>query len=158
MTNDPKNPHVYPHNWTEDCEYTGKTQVTQFGMTLRDHVAVTALPQVLLAWRGSRPYDFEDCAGDAENIADTCYRLADEFIKRREITTDMIKKIEQCKAFKRLEAFKQNILMKRDNRLKIEEQIVIARNAGVDAWQPPNDFPKPWAEIVKEVVTNELNK
>lgn len=70
----------------------------------------------------------------------------------------MINEIQNTKAFKKLLGFQQKLLLKRENRLKFEEQIVIARNAGVDAWQPPDDFPKHWAEIVKEIVIKELKK
>lgn len=66
----------------------------------------------------------------------------------------MIKQIENSKAYRKIEGFKQQLLMKRDNRLKIEEQIVIARNAGADAWQPPESFPPHWAAIVREIANN----
>jgi hypothetical protein len=69
----------------------------------------------------------------------------------------MIQQIENTTAFKHLEGFKQTILMKRDNRLKIEEEIVNARNSGVDNWQPPKDFTPHWREIVKEVLTDHIN-
>lgn len=67
----------------------------------------------------------------------------------------MIATIENTDAYKQLEGFKQTILMKRDNRLRIEEEIVTARNAGLDAWHPPAGFPTSWAAIVREIITDE---
>lgn len=80
-----ENPPIYPHEGTEFCD-TGNInlKVTKPGLLLRDHIAITAMPEILRTWRGSRPFDFEWNGGDAENIADACYRLADEMLKRRQ--------------------------------------------------------------------------
>jgi len=56
-------------------------KVTQSGLRLRDYIAISAMPEVVRSLHENRPYGF-----DAENIADTCYRLADEMLKRRQKT------------------------------------------------------------------------
>jgi len=62
-----------------------RPSVTKKDFTIRDQFAIAALPQVMLSWRGGRPYDFEDCAGDAENIAINSYLMADAMLKQREL-------------------------------------------------------------------------
>lgn len=64
----------------------------------------------------------------------------------------MTQQIENTKAYKGMDGFKQDIIMKRSNRLQIEEAVVTARNIGYELWEKGTDFSASWKNIVKELV------
>lgn len=61
-------------------------------------------------------------------------------------------KIDETKAFKDLNAISQQMIMKRVNRLQVEEQIIIARNIGIEQWLKQNPLQERWQQIVIEIV------
>lgn len=79
----PKNPSAFP------LYVKNETQNLIFpGMTLRDYFAAQALPSVMNDWSRysipNRKFDFFMNGGDAENIAEQAYLLADSMLKQRE--------------------------------------------------------------------------
>jgi len=64
----------------------------------------------------------------------------------------MTEKIENSKAFKSLQQFQKDLVIKRDNRLKIEDAVIIARNIGVDNWKRGTSLSKKWHAIVEEII------
>ena len=63
--------------------------------------------------------------------------------------------IENAKAFKALEPHAQKMVIKRANRVQIEDAIIQARNIGVEQWKTQKVICNQWAAIVIEIVTNE---
>ncbi|MDV6170213.1 hypothetical protein R1T16_17385 [Flavobacterium sp. DG1-102-2] len=66
----------------------------------------------------------------------------------------MTKQIENTKAYKDLDSFKQDIVMKRSNRLQIEDAVVTARAITFEKWQESTSFSASWQNIVKEVLAS----
>lgn len=67
-------------------------------------------------------------------------------------------KIDQTKSYLRLEKFSQQMVMKRVNRLQIEEEIIIARNIGLEQWHKQTPLQERWKNIVIEIINNETTK
>lgn len=67
----------------------------------------------------------------------------------------MIQIILQTKAFKALPQFSKFMAIKRVNRVKIEEEIVIARNIGLEQWKKQTPLQANWQAIVEEIITKE---
>lgn len=64
-------------------------------------------------------------------------------------------KIENSKAFTKLEKFKQALVLKRDNRLQIEQAIVSARTLTINVWKQHTTLPPHWQAIVEEIINSE---
>jgi hypothetical protein len=90
MTPEERNPAAFPFK-SIDFEASAEAKTNIYdgysqGMTLRDYFAAKAMDQVIFSWRNfNRVIDFEDRAGDAENIAKNCYLLADAMLKARQL-------------------------------------------------------------------------
>jgi hypothetical protein len=65
----------------------------------------------------------------------------------------MINEIQNTKAFKKLLGFQQKLLLRRDNRLTIQDAVITAKAIGIENWNPPGSMPPHWQAIVKELVT-----
>lgn len=63
----------------------------------------------------------------------------------------MIDQIKNTKAYKKLAPFQQSLLLKRDNRKKIEDAVITARAIGIDLWKNNNKLPNNWRGIVEEL-------
>ena len=82
MANKPENPPAFPESYVgNDIPHEG----IGGGMTLRDYFA----GQYLQTFVDATPeYEFEDGETAANNIAKTCYFMADEMLKQREAAND----------------------------------------------------------------------
>lgn len=69
-----KNPQAFP---CIDTDYL------QEGMTLRDYMAAKAMPHIQRSYWDGRGIDYEMVGGDADNIAEQSYLLADAMLKAR---------------------------------------------------------------------------
>lgn len=67
----------------------------------------------------------------------------------------MTRQIENSVAFGKLATFQQRLVIRRENRLKIEEAITIARNVGYGKWAESSTMSSQWKAIVKELVQDE---
>lgn len=56
--------------------------------------------------------------------------------------------IENTVAFKALDLIAQKMILKRANRIQVEEEIVIARNIGLDVWGKQTPLQERWKKIV----------
>lgn len=63
--------------------------------------------------------------------------------------------IENSKAFKALEPHVKKMVIKRANRVQIEDAIIQARNIGVEQWKTQTGICNKWAAIVIEIINNE---
>ncbi|GGB82844.1 hypothetical protein GCM10007424_23590 [Flavobacterium suaedae] len=69
----------------------------------------------------------------------------------------MTQEIQNTEAFKKLAKFQQTLLIKRDNRIQIQDAIIQARNIGYLEWESNNKtFPPAWKGIVKELAPIEI--
>ena len=64
-------------------------------------------------------------------------------------------KIDQTQAYKALNPISQKLVMKRVNRIQIEDEIIICRNVGVDKWKAQTPLQERWQAIVIEIVDKE---
>lgn len=64
-------------------------------------------------------------------------------------------KIEETKAFKALHPLVQKMVLKRANRIDIEDQIIIARTIGLEKWKVQTGLQERWKAIVIEIIKNE---
>ncbi|MGM8362111.1 hypothetical protein ACSV4D_09375 [Flavobacterium sp. ARAG 55.4] len=62
--------------------------------------------------------------------------------------------IENSKAYQSFEPHAQQMVIKRVNRLKIEDAIIQARHLGLEQWNSQTDLPHKWRSIVKEIVSS----
>ncbi|MBS1535330.1 MAG: hypothetical protein JST78_09650 [Bacteroidetes bacterium] len=63
--------------------------------------------------------------------------------------------IQDTKAFKELNEISQRLVLKRVNRTTIEDQIIIARNIGIETWLKSNPLQARWQSIVIEIIKTE---
>lgn len=66
-------------------------------------------------------------------------------------------KIHETKAFKELQPLSQQMVLKRINRIQIEDQIIIARTIGIEKWKNQNPLQERWRKIVIEIIQEENN-
>ncbi|WP_264521184.1 hypothetical protein [Flavobacterium sp. N1994] len=64
-------------------------------------------------------------------------------------------KIEQTEAFKSMSSLSQELVLKRINRINIEDQIIIARTIGLEKWKLQTGLQERWQKIVIEIIENE---
>lgn len=70
----------------------------------------------------------------------------------------MILQIQETKAFNNLPGLSQALILKRVNRLQIEDAIIIARTIGVENWKKQTGLQGRWQSIVVEVLQNEESR
>ncbi len=82
----PNNPKAFPSGTADTGEKFGDSPLNE-GMTLRDYFAAKALPEIIRQWsRFDKSIDYKDSnQGDAENITEQSYYLADAMLKQREL-------------------------------------------------------------------------
>ena len=61
-------------------------------------------------------------------------------------------KIDQTQAYQRLNDVAKMMVVKRANRLQIEDGVIQAKNLGFEVWNNQTNLPYKWREIVKEIV------
>lgn len=66
-------------------------------------------------------------------------------------------KIDQTKAFVQLQPLSQQMILKRVNRIQIEDAIIIARTIGIEKWKEQTPLQERWKMIVIEIVENDNN-
>ena len=64
----------------------------------------------------------------------------------------MIKQIENTKAYKGLQKFQKDLVIRRDNRLKIEDAVITARSIGIEDWKKGTELSTKWQAIVEELI------
>ncbi|GIZ10264.1 hypothetical protein [Flavobacterium sp. UMI-01] len=67
----------------------------------------------------------------------------------------MKEKIEATNAFKTLEPLAQRMVSKRANRIQIEDNIIQARNLGLEQWKTQTALCNKWQTIVEQVIKSE---
>lgn len=60
--------------------------------------------------------------------------------------------IENTAAFQELNTISQKMLLKRANRIQVEEEIIIAINVGLAQWKKQTPLQARWQEIVEQIV------
>ena len=66
-------------------------------------------------------------------------------------------KIQNTKMYNSLSELSQKLIIKRVNRTKIEEEIIIARNVGLEQWKAQTPLQERWKSIVIEIIEHELD-
>lgn len=66
-------------------------------------------------------------------------------------------KIDQTEAFKKLQPLSQQMVLKRVNRIEIEDAIIIARTIGIEKWRAQTPLQERWKHIVIEIIEAENN-
>lgn len=64
-------------------------------------------------------------------------------------------KIDETTAYKASEPMVQQMIMKRVNRVEIEDQIIIARTIGLAKWKTQTGLQARWQKIVIEIIESE---
>lgn len=64
----------------------------------------------------------------------------------------MTAQIEKTEAYDKLAQFQKELVIKRANRLQIENAIIVVGTIGYDNWEKTTKFPSHWRAIVKELV------
>lgn len=64
-------------------------------------------------------------------------------------------KIDQTKAYQAMTPMVQKMIMKRCNRIQIEEEAIICRNIGVEVWKNQTPLQERWKAIVMEIINQE---
>jgi hypothetical protein len=67
-------------------------------------------------------------------------------------------KIQETKAFKKLQPLSQQMVLKRVNRIEIEDAIIIARTIGIEKWRTQTPLQERWKQIVIEIIQKEINE
>ena len=62
-------------------------------------------------------------------------------------------KIDQTQAYQRLNDVAKIMVVKRANRLQIEDAVIQAKNIGLEVWNAQTNLPHKWREIVEEILT-----
>ena len=63
-------------------------------------------------------------------------------------------KIDQTQAYQRLNDVAKMMVVKRANRLQIEDAVIQAKNLGLEVWNTQTNLPHKWREIVEEILKN----
>ncbi|WP_293871667.1 hypothetical protein, partial [Flavobacterium sp.] len=66
-------------------------------------------------------------------------------------------KIDETKAFAALEPMVKKMVLKRVNRVGIEDEIIIARTIGLDKWKAQTGLQERWKTIVVEIIKLETD-
>lgn len=67
-------------------------------------------------------------------------------------------KITDTEAYKALPELSQKMVMKRINRIEIEDQIIICRTVGIEKWKTITPLGPRARSIVEEIIKNEQNE
>ena len=64
-------------------------------------------------------------------------------------------KIDQTKTFLLLQPLSQQMVLKRVNRIQIEDAIIIARTIGLEKWKAQTPLQERWKQIVCDIIEHE---
>ncbi len=60
--------------------------------------------------------------------------------------------IESTPTYQSLENFQKRLVLKRTNRLKLEQAVIVARNIGIEKWKEQSGLPSNYNKIVEDII------